>query len=108
MASVMSELRATPPQSFSGTPTIAVEDLLSIEFQGDPKYRIGKDLPKADVLLYTLKDESKIIVRPSGTEPKIKVYCMLTASPGGSLEEIQKATLLRAEKLKAYTKEMLR
>jgi phosphomannomutase len=108
MASVMKGLRENPPQSFNGSPTIAFEDLLTSQFQGDHIHRIGGDLPRADVLLFTLKDESKIIVRPSGTEPKIKFYFLLTASPGNSLEESISATRMRAEKLRMNTKEMVR
>lgn len=108
MAGVMSDLRAHPPQTFNGSSTIAFEDLLTHQFQGDPIHRIGEDLPKADVLFFTLQDESKVIIRPSGTEPKIKVYFMLAASKEGSLEEVQKATKTRAEKMRANTKEMLR
>ncbi len=37
-------------------------------------------LPEADVLMYVLEDGSKIIVRPSGTEPKIKFYVMARGS----------------------------
>ena len=32
------------------------------------------DLPVADVLIYTLENGAKVIVRPSGTEPKMKLY----------------------------------
>jgi phosphomannomutase len=32
------------------------------------------DLPVADVLIFSLEDDSKIAIRPSGTEPKIKFY----------------------------------
>jgi len=32
------------------------------------------ELPKADVLIYVLEDHSRIAIRPSGTEPKIKFY----------------------------------
>ena len=31
-------------------------------------------LPKSDVITYNLKDDASVIIRPSGTEPKIKVY----------------------------------
>lgn len=108
MAAVMSELRSNPPRSFNGTSCMAFEDLLTNQYQGDPRFRVGTGLPQADVLLFTLSDESKIIVRPSGTEPKIKVYCMLAPSPGDSLEATQLATQERAGKLRANIKEMLR
>ena len=34
------------------------------------------DLPQSDVLYFELEDETNVIVRPSGTEPKIKVYIL--------------------------------
>jgi phosphoglucomutase/phosphomannomutase len=108
MAAVMNELRTKPPQAFNGTPIIAFEDLLTHRFVGDVSHRIGGDLPNADVLIFTLKDESRIIVRPSGTEPKVKVYCMMAASPGGSIDEIRTATRMRAEKLRSNMNELLR
>ena len=107
MAAVMEDLRKKPPQSFNGMQTIAYEDLLRHQFQGDASHQVGEDLPSADVLIFTLKDESKIIIRPSGTEPKIKIYFMLAGSQGENLESIQKAARLRAEKLHINTKEML-
>ncbi len=107
MAAVMAALRSNPPQVFNGTPTVAFEDLLANTFQGDPVYRVGATLPQADVLLFTLSDLSKVIIRPSGTEPKIKVYCMVPASQGHSLEQVQQATQQRAEKLKLFLKGML-
>ncbi len=42
--------------------------------------RRNSDLPAADVLYYTLSDDSWFCIRPSGTEPKIKVYCGVRAS----------------------------
>lgn len=41
-------------------------------------------LPEADMLMYVLEDGSKIIVRPSGTEPKIKLYVLARAASGHS------------------------
>ena len=41
--------------------------------------------PASDVLYYTLENEDKIIVRPSGTEPKIKIYVL---AHGESMEDI--------------------
>ena len=52
------------------------------------------DLPKSDVLSYKAEDGSKLIVRPSGTEPLIKVY--ITAAKGG--ERRIDAILTEAEK----------
>nr|MCW5197990.1 hypothetical protein [Clostridium perfringens] len=44
-------------------------------------------LPKSNVLKYILEDNSWFVIRPSGTEPKIKVYLAIEAN---SLEESQK------------------
>jgi len=61
---VMSRLRESPPISLGGVPVVRVEDL-GAGLAG---------LPPTDGLRYFLQDESRVIVRPSGTEPKLKVY----------------------------------
>ena len=65
MASIMSGLRENPPKDFAGIKVTSVTDFLKPEETG---------LPKANVLIYGLEDGSTVIVRPSGTEPKIKTY----------------------------------
>ena len=61
---VMSALRADPPARIGEVEVDRVDDLLT-----------GVDeLPPGDVLRYWLADGSRVIVRPSGTEPKLKVY----------------------------------
>ena len=65
MASIMSGLRENPPKDFAGIKVSSVTDFLKPEETG---------LPKANVLIYGLEDGSTVIVRPSGTEPKIKTY----------------------------------
>lgn len=64
MTGVMKKLRANPPDFLGNGPVIAIEDFL----EGI------KELPRSDVLSYQNQDGEKIIVRPSGTEPKVKVY----------------------------------
>ncbi len=58
-------------------------------------------LPKSDVLEYILEDGSSIIVRPSGTEPKLKIYL---SAKGGSKEESDEII----ERLKAQLKEIIK
>lgn len=75
MADMMEDLRKTPPKNIAGFDVVKTSDY---------KVSISKDLltgeeteiklPKSNVLSYVLSDNSKVIVRPSGTEPKIKVY----------------------------------
>jgi len=63
IASIMATLRAEPPAAFGERSVTEATDLLQ-----DPA-RLG-----GDVLRYGLDDGSRVIVRPSGTEPKLKVY----------------------------------
>ena len=64
MQQLMANLRADPPKEIGG---YAVEAATDYEAE-------GTGLPKADVLEYRLAGGHKFMVRPSGTEPKIKVY----------------------------------
>ncbi|WP_026532146.1 phospho-sugar mutase [Arthrobacter sp. H41] len=61
---LMERLRHNPPQSFAGSPVDLLEDLA----QGSAA------LPPTDGLLYLTRDSTRVIIRPSGTEPKLKCY----------------------------------
>jgi phosphomannomutase len=61
---VMASLRAQPPAEVAGVPITRAEDL---EQPTD-------GLPPTDGLRFSLADGSRIVVRPSGTEPKVKCY----------------------------------
>lgn len=65
MQGIMETLRKDCPKDFAGIPVKACTDYLESEKTG---------LPKSNVLLYSLENGESIIVRPSGTEPKIKAY----------------------------------
>lgn len=77
MAGIMKGLRENVPGEFAGKKVTKVTDYLDTASTG---------LPKSNVLRYDLEDGSVLIVRPSGTEPKIKTY--FTTS-GATLEEAQ-------------------
>jgi phosphoglucomutase len=72
---MMSEFRTNPPLEINGSIVTNIIDYLK---QKEINILTGEekpiDLPKSDVLQFFLKDKSKITVRPSGTEPKIKFY----------------------------------
>ena len=101
MADIMNCLRENAPTSFADKKVVKVADY---------KESISKDmltgesviinLPKSNVLSYTLEDNSKVIVRPSGTEPKIKVY--ITAYGNTRAESEEKTTIISE-----YAKELL-
>jgi len=75
MKQAMITLRESPPTQVLGSEIEIVEDYLSSTRThletGDTE---PLTLPQSDVLVYWLKDGSKIAIRPSGTEPKVKIY----------------------------------
>lgn len=85
MADMMNDLRANPPKKIAGAPVVKASDYkLSVTKDLVTGEKTEIKLPKSNVLSFILPDNSKVIVRPSGTEPKIKVY--ITAC-GNSREE---------------------
>ncbi|WMY79692.1 phospho-sugar mutase [Citricoccus sp. I39-566] len=62
--SMMTRLRLDPPAALAGHPVVEAVDLT----QGH------RGLPGTDALMYITADDSRVIVRPSGTEPKLKCY----------------------------------
>lgn len=65
MAEIMIQLRKNPPSELAGRRITAVRDYRNTEETG---------LPSSNILLYRMEHEATVIVRPSGTEPKLKVY----------------------------------
>ena len=65
MAGIMDGLRKNPPAEIGGYKVTSVTDYQDTEKTG---------LPKANVLIYALEGGATVVVRPSGTEPKIKTY----------------------------------
>lgn len=80
MSAVMKGLRETPPREIGGYRVVKREDfdlgtetILKDESSGSESHPIP--FPKSNVLTFFLEDGSKLTIRPSGTEPKVKVYC---------------------------------
>ena len=74
---VMQNLRDNTPASIGGVAVKSAGDYKSGEVRDLASGEIGTTgQPSSDVLYYTLANEDKIIVRPSGTEPKIKIYIL--------------------------------
>jgi phosphomannomutase len=73
---MMNRLRVSPPESFGGSAVETVTDLAAG----------SAALPPTDGMLYLTKDLSRIIIRPSGTEPKLKCYLEVIRSVGSAAE----------------------
>lgn len=71
IATAMAKLRENPPATLAGSPVVEVHDL-SAGYEG---------LPPTDGILLLSESNSRVIVRPSGTEPKLKCYLEVVADP---------------------------
>ncbi|MCF8307797.1 MAG: phospho-sugar mutase [Bacteroidales bacterium] len=71
----MKNYRQQPPQAINGSPIVMIKDYSISEAKNVKENRTEKiDLPQSNVLQFFTEDGSKITMRPSGTEPKIKYY----------------------------------
>jgi phosphomannomutase len=73
---MMNRLRVNPPESFGGSAVASFVDLA----EG------SEQLPPTDGLLYVTRDLSRVIIRPSGTEPKLKCYLEVIQNVGSAAE----------------------
>lgn len=93
IAKMMNDFRNTPPQTIDGVSVTQIIDYLKPEITG---------LPKSNVLQYFLSDGSKVSVRPSGTEPKIKFYFSICSQMGNVdlIEQRQDEALQKIDRIK--------
>ncbi len=78
MAAIMENMRNNTPATFGGKKVLAVRDYKT-SIRTDIIHGTTEkiDLPKSDVIYLELEDNNNFVIRPSGTEPKIKLYCLL-------------------------------
>jgi len=89
MQQLMSGLRAQAPTKIAGMPVLKISDYETSEAQDILTGTTTViDLPKSNVLGYKLPQSNGVIVRPSGTEPKIKVYITTRAKEKSAAEEL--------------------
>ncbi len=94
IAAIMDKFRNNPPLEINGSKVIMIKDYLksiSKDLNTGEEHII--ELPKSNVLQFFLADGSKVSVRPSGTEPKIKFY----ASVKGNLDKKEDFEKVNAE-----------
>ncbi len=103
MAQILSDLRETPPEKVAGMNVIRYTDYQSQTVKDVKTGEISPitGLPRANVLKYNLSDEKTyFMVRPSGTEPKIKIYL-------GSFSDSRKESEAAIEKVLADVKSQM-
>ena len=101
IASLTRALRAAPPAAFGGAAVTRARDYLAGRVTRPGSAEVEPTgLPKSDVLYYELADGCDVIVRPSGTEPKIKIYVL---ARGSSAEGAARRCAELAEAAKAET-----
>ena len=90
MAQIMDTLRQNPPKTIGDFIVTAVSDYKTSKttFTDGKEEKI--ELPKSNVLAFALENGNKVIVRPSGTEPKIKAYLTAIGNDKESASKIAK------------------
>jgi phosphoglucomutase/phosphomannomutase len=79
MAHALDRLRKNPPRTLGGINVVCFEDYLkNTSYNYVTEQTTPLSLASSNVLLFWLEDHSKVMVRPSGTEPKVKFYCGVT------------------------------
>ena len=88
---IMENIRCNPPKTFGGKEVLAVRDYQKSERTCIECGKVEKiTLPVSNVIYLELSDGNNFIIRPSGTEPKIKLYCLLCAEDESGAEELAK------------------
>ena len=89
MTDLMDALRADAPKTIGGMNVLTVADYkTSVETECATGRQTAITLPKSNVLCYGLPGGNKVIVRPSGTEPKLKVYLTAVAADAQAAQAI--------------------
>ncbi|MBE0009091.1 MULTISPECIES: phospho-sugar mutase [unclassified Arthrobacter] len=95
LGAMMNRLRENPPQAFADSAVDVVQDLL-----------LGQaGLPPTDGLLFLTRDNTRVIIRPSGTEPKLKCY-LEVVEPVESAAELEDAKVTARARLDAVLRDV--
>ena len=90
MAQIMDTLRQNPPKTIGDFAVTAVSDYKTSKTTFTDGREEKIELPKSNVLAFALENSNKVIVRPSGTEPKIKAYLTAVGNDKESASKIAK------------------
>ena len=91
MDEIMTTLRNNPPTAIAGVPVVKFDDYKASTSKDIASGEVTElTLPKSNVLAFFLEGGSKVIVRPSGTEPKIKTYLTAKQPTKAEAEVLEK------------------
>lgn len=99
MSSLMDGLRQNPPKEIAGVKVASVADYKTGLITDADGKTVPTGLPKSNVLFYTLENGDSTVIRPSGTEPKIKLYYLVSDKTKEAAEEKRNAYKAAFEKL---------
>jgi phosphomannomutase len=92
----MERAAEAPPARLAGIPLGAVEDLSA-----------GRHLPPTTGVVWDLADRSRVVIRPSGTEPKLKAYVEVIEPAGGSVAAATERASARMSALREAVTKLL-
>lgn len=87
---LMGHLRARPPKMLGGSPVVQIGDYLAgtlTDTNSGVSHPTGVET--SDVLIYSTAGGDRVIVRPSGTEPKVKIYTLAHGEKGESADNLE-------------------
>jgi len=103
---IMENFRSDPPENLGGSPIVIIKDYLT---STEKNLKTGEsktiELPRSNVLQFITEDGSKVSVRPSGTEPKIKFYFGVKA-PLANKEDYEKVAEELDQKIENIIKDL--
>ena len=96
---MMHDFRTNPPRELAGSPIEEIKDFKEQTCQvlSTDSVSVMDDIPKSNVLIYYTVDGTKVCIRPSGTEPKIKFYVSVKETLANKEEFKAKLQLLEAK-----------
>ena len=105
----MEQLRQHLPQQINGVDVSTIDDYqtsLKTDLKSHSTTKIT--LPVSDVLTFWLVDGTKVVIRPSGTEPKIKLYCGVSEKKALSVEEGEKNCQRKINEILSAMKQLIK
>lgn len=104
---MMKDFRANPPKQLGGSPVVIIKDYADLNLTDTRTGKVEKmDMPvTSNVLQFFTEDNSKVSVRPSGTEPKIKFYVEVHDTMTGA-DDYEAANARAAAKIDAIKKDL--